>query len=227
MVTGGEKPVEIIKCSLLCSNRNSFPPSFLSVSFVALFKRHLCHNEWPVTDSNHIIQNCIVTEICSTSCCCQVLGFGAMWICRLMPTFWRNMLSPSSGAEVTRQGIRGLISWRARVEGREPVGENMGKGMWTNRESWGRLQGGGWVWSGRREENGLFQGSPEGIMFLLGDGVCSLQLWVRGFRDLLREKPSSLLMLFRWSSICIASLMVRSMYLDLLARIVVLYIWIQ
>jgi hypothetical protein len=25
-----------------------------------------------------------------------VLGFGAVWFCRLMPKFWRNMLSPSS-----------------------------------------------------------------------------------------------------------------------------------
>jgi hypothetical protein len=31
----------------------------------------------------------------------EVLGFGAVCICRSMPTFRRNMLSPSSGAEVT------------------------------------------------------------------------------------------------------------------------------
>jgi len=34
----------------------------------------------------------------------EVYGFGAVWICRSMPTFRRNTLSPSSGAEVTRQG---------------------------------------------------------------------------------------------------------------------------
>jgi hypothetical protein len=39
----------------------------------------------------------------------EVLGFGALWICRSMPTFPRNMLSPFSGAEVTRQGNRGII----------------------------------------------------------------------------------------------------------------------
>jgi hypothetical protein len=36
----------------------------------------------------------------------EVLGFGAVCICRYMPTFRRNMLSPSSGAEVTRQESR-------------------------------------------------------------------------------------------------------------------------
>jgi hypothetical protein len=39
----------------------------------------------------------------------EVLGFGAVCICRSMPTFRRYMLSPSLGAEVTRQGSRGLI----------------------------------------------------------------------------------------------------------------------
>jgi hypothetical protein len=39
----------------------------------------------------------------------EVLGFGTMCICRAMLTFRRNMLSPSSGAEVTRQGSRGFI----------------------------------------------------------------------------------------------------------------------
>jgi hypothetical protein len=32
----------------------------------------------------------------------KILGFGTVCICRYMPTFRRNMLSPSSGAEVTR-----------------------------------------------------------------------------------------------------------------------------
>jgi hypothetical protein len=39
----------------------------------------------------------------------EVLGFGAVWICRLMLTFRRNILSLSPGDEVTRQGNRGLM----------------------------------------------------------------------------------------------------------------------
>jgi hypothetical protein len=36
---------------------------------------------------------------------------------------------------------------------------------------------------------------------------------IRGFHDLLRQKPSSLFILYEWSSISMASLMMRSMYL--------------
>jgi hypothetical protein len=39
----------------------------------------------------------------------ELMGFGAVWICRSMPTFRRYMLSPSSGAEVTKQGSKELI----------------------------------------------------------------------------------------------------------------------
>jgi hypothetical protein len=39
----------------------------------------------------------------------EFLHFGAMWICRLIPMFHRNMLSPSSGPKLTRQGSIGLI----------------------------------------------------------------------------------------------------------------------
>jgi hypothetical protein len=39
----------------------------------------------------------------------EVLDFGDVCICRWIPTFLSNMLSPSSGAEVTRQGSRRLI----------------------------------------------------------------------------------------------------------------------
>jgi hypothetical protein len=38
----------------------------------------------------------------------EVLGFGTMCICRSMLMFLRNMLSPSSWAEMTRQGYRGV-----------------------------------------------------------------------------------------------------------------------
>jgi hypothetical protein len=85
----------------------------------------------------------------------EVLGFGSVRICSLMPTFWRNMPSPSSGPEVIRQGNRGLYrTWRTGAEGRESIrGRECGNGMQTNRQPSGRSQGGGWVWSGRREEN--------------------------------------------------------------------------
>jgi hypothetical protein len=39
----------------------------------------------------------------------EVLGFGATCIFRLVLMFQRNMLSPSSGDEVTRQGSRGAF----------------------------------------------------------------------------------------------------------------------
>jgi glucose-6-phosphate-specific signal transduction histidine kinase len=43
----------------------------------------------------------------------EMLGFGAIWICRLMPTFWRNMLSPSSGAEMTRSESESHYDWQS------------------------------------------------------------------------------------------------------------------
>jgi hypothetical protein len=58
----------------------------------------------------------------------EVMGFGAVWICRSMPTFRRNMLSPSSGAEVTRQGSRGLIQ-DLKSKGRGK-GANQREGIW-------------------------------------------------------------------------------------------------
>jgi hypothetical protein len=66
--------------------------------------------------------------------------------------FQRNMLSPSSGAEVTRQGkYRAYIGPEERAEERNSMrGREYGKWMWTNREPSGRLQGGGWVGRGIR-----------------------------------------------------------------------------
>jgi hypothetical protein len=66
-----------------------------------------------------------------------------MSICWSMPTFQRNILSPSSRAEVTTQG---------------------------NREPTVMFQGGTWVASGLREGNGPFQGSLECTVFLFGAG---------------------------------------------------------
>jgi hypothetical protein len=50
---------------------------------------------------------------------------------------------------------------------------------------------------------------------------------MRGFHDLLREKSSSLLILLGWSLISVASLAIRSIYLDLLARMLVLCSWMR
>jgi hypothetical protein len=44
-----------------------------------------------------------------SSCCCGSLGFWCYVYLQVMPTFQRNMLSPSSGAEVTGQGSTVLI----------------------------------------------------------------------------------------------------------------------
>jgi hypothetical protein len=40
----------------------------------------------------------------------EVFGFGAMWFCRSMLTFRRNMLSPSSGTEVTSREVESLYN---------------------------------------------------------------------------------------------------------------------
>jgi hypothetical protein len=64
-------------------------------------------------------------------------------------------------------------------------------------------------------------------VFLLGASLGSLRSQMKGFHDLLREKPTSLLMLLRWSLISIASMMILYIYLDLLDRILVLCSWIQ
>jgi hypothetical protein len=58
-------------------------------------------------------------------------------------------------------------------------------------------------------KNKPFQGSLDGLVFLLGVGLCSLRSQMRGFHDLLREKPSSLLMLLGWSSISVTSVMIQ------------------
>jgi hypothetical protein len=39
-----------------------------------------------------------------------------------------------------------------------------------------------------RERSPSFQGSPEGVVFLLGTGLCSLRSRMTGFHDLLKEK---------------------------------------
>jgi hypothetical protein len=50
---------------------------------------------------------------------------------------------------------------------------------------------------------------------------------MRGFHDQLRRRPSSLFMLFGCSSISMASLIIWSMYLDLVDRMVVSWSWMR
>jgi hypothetical protein len=50
---------------------------------------------------------------------------------------------------------------------------------------------------------------------------------MRGFHDLLKQKPSSLFILLGWSSISIVSLIMRSMYLGLVERMVVFCSWMR
>jgi hypothetical protein len=54
-----------------------------------------------------------------------------------------------------------------------------------------------------------------------GGFLKSFREQMRGLHDLLRQKPSSLFMLMGWSSISTASLMMRSMYLELVVRMAV------
>jgi hypothetical protein len=116
--------------------------------------------------------------------------------------FQRNMLSPSSGAE-----------------GREPVrGRKYGIWLRTNRElQAGYREGAGYGVKKRSPCQGLV----EGVVFLIWTGLYSLKWRMRGVRDLLREKPSSQLMLLGWNPISITSLVMWSMYLDLLASMMV------
>jgi hypothetical protein len=76
-------------------------------------------------------------------CCVEVLGFGATCIFRSMLTFQINMLSPSSGDEVTRQGSRGVFI--GPEEEKKPIRERDQNWMGANTEPSGRLQEGGWV----------------------------------------------------------------------------------
>lgn len=50
----------------------------------------------------------------------------------------------------------------------------------------------------------------------------SFRVLMRSFCDLLRQKPSCLFMLFRWSSSSVSSLMIQSVCLDIMTRILML-----
>jgi hypothetical protein len=78
-----------------------------------------------------------------------------------------------------------------------------------------------------REEICSFQTVPKGIVFLVRACFRSFRLRMRGFQDVLREKPSSLFRLVGYSSVFVTSLMIRSMRLNFLVRILVFYSCIQ
>jgi hypothetical protein len=57
--------------------------------------------------------------------------------------------------------------------------------------------------------------------------LCFFRVQMSGFHDLLRQKPTILFILVRWSSILMASLTMWSMYWVLVARTEVLWNWIR
>jgi hypothetical protein len=144
-----------------------------------------------------------------------------MLIHRSMSTFRRNMLSPwhfNAGKWRAYIGIEeGWLKERGQSERRI-----RGKRIHTKRS----LQA-GYRKGGCKKRIGPLQGTLEGVMLLLIPPFRPLSSRMRGFYDLLRDKPSSLLLLSGWSSMSIASLMIRSMHLDFLARILVLCRWIR
>jgi len=56
--------------------------------------------------------------------------------------------------------------------------------------------------------------------------LCPLMEFMRGFHDWLMQRPSSLFV-FVCGSISMVSLIICSMYLDLVDRMLVFWIWIQ
>jgi hypothetical protein len=77
------------------------------------------------------------------------------------------------------------------------------------------------VWTGLR---GLME-NPD-VLSCDGGFLRSFREQMRGYHDLLRQKPSSMFVLLGWSSISVASLMVRSIYLGLMERLAVWCSWI-
>jgi hypothetical protein len=70
--------------------------------------------------------------------------------------FWRNMLSPSSGSEVTRQGSRGVFIGPEEQElwaGSQSERGDMGTGGGPLGSLQEGLQGGGWLWSEKEERD--------------------------------------------------------------------------
>jgi hypothetical protein len=52
----------------------------------------------------------------------------------------------------------------------------------------------------------------------------SFREWIRGFHDLLRQRPSSLFIFLRWGLISVASLLMWSMYLNLMETMLVSWV---
>jgi len=68
---------------------------------------------WSVSENVSSLKGTSCVHVKTDTSCVgvEVLGYGAVWICRSIPTFPTNMLSPSSGAEVTKRG-NSPWSWR-------------------------------------------------------------------------------------------------------------------
>jgi hypothetical protein len=158
------------------------------------------------------------------------------------PTFQRCVLPPSSGlSEPSTKGSRlyrsqdlGGQSWWETI-GKEPANDR-GWEVQVGERYIGRvcqvdemqpLEGPHWkpgmvsMWSGSDGSGGGLC-CPEKdrcTNYSLGGGFLrALRECISGFHDRLRTRPSSLFILFGWSSIPMASLISRSMYLDWVDR---------
>jgi hypothetical protein len=66
-----------------------------------------------------------------------ILGSGAVWFHKTMPTFPRNMLSPSSVLKWQSWEVKALYRvWGRKAEGRGPIREGYRKKIQTSREPW-------------------------------------------------------------------------------------------
>ena len=101
------------------------------------------------------------------------------------------------------------IAWANRMEG-----ERVGVGPGTEQVVEGNDPHGGhgWVYEGEWLVLGWAMGWQRSNCCVIGSCLLSLRLCRRGFQDLLKVRPSSLLMSYGCTSSSIASLMSQSMY---------------
>jgi hypothetical protein len=112
---------------------------------------------------------------------------------------------------------------RARADRREPIrGKEYGTRIRANREPTVRFQGGTSIGRGLGKGNGPFQGTPQCVVFWFAAGIWSRRSQMRGFHDLFEGEAIFPINVVRMELISIAFLMIRSMYLDILAKILVL-----
>jgi hypothetical protein len=113
------------------------------------------------------------------------------------------------GEEDREGNIQGENGWNSMIDWRKEIRNWLGLGGVLKRTVWWP-SGQVWDWQ-----------------CCVGHFVHPWREWVRGFHDWLRRRLSSLFMLFGCSSISMASLIIWSMYLDLVDRMVVSWSWMQ